>query len=44
MLTQTLVIATLHIIGKKINEEFTLEIQGNDTKFTITAIDKIPAE
>ena len=32
------------IIGKKVNEDFTLEIQGNDTKFTITAIDKIPAE
>jgi len=32
------------IIGKKINENFTLEIQGKDTKFTITAIEKIPAE
>ena len=32
------------IIGKKVNEDFTLEIQGNNTKFTIIAIDKIPAE
>jgi len=29
------------IIGKKINEYFTLEIRGQDTKFTITAIEKI---
>jgi len=27
--------------GKKINEYFTLEIDGKDTKFTITAIEKI---
>jgi|TARA_B110000116_G_scaffold232419_1_gene215818 transcription elongation factor GreA len=32
------------IIGKKINESFTLEIQGKDIKFTITAIEKISAE
>ena len=29
------------IIGKKIDEDFTLEIQGKETKFTITAIEKI---
>ena len=29
------------IIGKKINEHFTLEIRGKETKFTITAIEKI---
>jgi transcription elongation factor GreA len=32
------------IVGKKIDENFTLEIQGNETKFTITAIEKISAE
>ena len=32
------------IIGKKIDEDFTLEIQGKETKFTITAIEKISAE
>ena len=32
------------IIGKKINENFTLEIQGKDIKFTIIAIEKIPEE
>ena len=32
------------IVGKKINEDFTLEIRGKDTKFTITAIEKISAE
>ena len=32
------------IVGKKIGEDFTLEIQGKDTKFTITAIEKISAE
>ena len=32
------------IVGKKINEAFTLEIQGKETKFTITAIEKISAE
>jgi len=30
--------------GKKINENFTLEINGEDTKFTITAIEKITAD
>ena len=43
-------IATYHspfgraIVGKKIDEDFTLEIKGKETKFTITAIEKIPAE
>ena len=43
------IIATYHspfgkaIIGKKLNEDFTLEIEGKDTKFTITAIEKIPS-
>ena len=43
-------IATYHsgfgraILGKKIDENFTLEIQGKETKFTITAIEKIPAK
>ncbi len=32
------------IIGKKINEHFTLEIRGEETKFTIIAIEKISAE
>ena len=32
------------IIGKKINDHFTLEIRGEETKFTITAIEKISAE
>ena len=32
------------IIGKKINDHFTLEIGGKETKFTITAIEKISAE
>jgi len=32
------------IIGKKINEDFTLEIRGEETKFTITAIEKISAK
>ena len=32
------------IIGKKIGENFTLEIRGEDIKFTITAIEKISAE
>ena len=31
------------MIGKKINEYFILEINGKDTKFTITAIEKITA-
>ena len=29
------------IIGKKIDEDFMLEIKGKETKFTITAIEKI---
>jgi len=29
------------IIGKKINDDFTLEIRGKDTKFTITSIEKV---
>tara|TARA_B100000902_G_C27282405_1_gene902521 strand:- start:1131 stop:1613 length:483 start_codon:yes stop_codon:yes gene_type:complete len=29
------------IVGKKVNEDFTLEIRGKDTKFTIQAIEKI---
>ena len=32
------------MIGKKIGEDFTLEIKGADTKFTITAIEKISAK
>jgi len=32
------------IVGKKIDEDFTLEIQGKKTKFTITAIEKISAK
>ena len=32
------------IIGKKVDEDFTLEIQGEKIKFTITAIEKISAE
>ena len=32
------------IVGKKIDEDFTLEIRGKETKFTITAIEKISAE
>ena len=32
------------IIGKKIDEDFTLEIRGKETKFTITAIEKLSAE
>ncbi len=41
------IIATYHspfgkaIIGKKLNEDFTLEIEGKETRFTITAIGKI---
>jgi len=31
------------IVGKKIDEDFTLEIRGEETKFTITAIEKISA-
>jgi len=32
------------IVGKKIDEDFTLEIRGKETKFTITAIEKISAD
>ena len=32
------------IVGKKIDEDFILEIKGKETKFTITAIEKISAE
>ena len=32
------------IVGKKIDEDFTLEIRGKETKFTITAIENISAE
>ena len=32
------------IVGKKIDENFTLEIRGKETKFTITAIEKISSE
>jgi len=32
------------IVGKKINEDFTLEIKGKETKFTIIAIEKISAD
>ena len=32
------------IVGKKIDDYFTLEIRGKETKFTITAIEKISAE
>ena len=31
------------IIGKKVGDEFSLEIRGKETKFTITAIEKITA-
>jgi transcription elongation factor GreA len=32
------------VIGKKVNETFILEIQGNDIEFTVTHIEKIAAE
>jgi len=32
------------IVGKKIDEEFSLEVKGKEIKFTITAIEKISAE
>ena len=32
------------IVGKKIDEEFMLEIEGKQTKFTIIAIERIPAK
>jgi len=31
------------MVGKKVKEDFTLEIGDKETKFTITAIDKISA-
>lgn len=33
-----------NIIGKKVGDEFTLEIRHKETKFTITAIDRVSAE
>ena len=32
------------IVGKKIDEDFTLEMEGKETKFTIIAIERISAE
>lgn len=32
------------MIGKKVGEYFTLEIRGKDTKFSITAIEKVTAD
>ena len=32
------------MVGKKVDEYFTLEIEGKDTKFTITAIEKVPTK
>lgn len=32
------------IVGKKIGDDFTLEIKGKETKFTIEVIEKIAAE
>ena len=32
------------VVGKKINEDFTLDIQGKETKFKITTIEKISTE
>ena len=32
------------LIGKKVNEDFTLDIRGEEIKFTVTAIEKIPSE
>ncbi len=32
------------MIGKEVDEDFTLEIEGKETKFTITAIEKVSAE
>ena len=32
------------LIGKKVNEHFTLDIRGKEIKFTVTAIDKIVSE
>ena len=32
------------LIGKKVNEDFTLDIRGKEIKFTVTAIEKISSE
>ena len=32
------------IIGKEVDDEFNLEIRGEDIKFTITAIEKVPEQ
>ena len=32
------------VIGKKINEHFTLKIKGKKTKFTVTTIENIPSK
>lgn len=32
------------IVGKQVDDDFTLEIRGKDTKFTITAIEKVPVQ
>ena len=32
------------IIGKKVGESFTLDIRGEETKFTITSIEKLSKE
>ena len=32
------------LIGKKVNEDFTLDIRGKEIKFTVTAIEKIVSE
>ena len=32
------------IVGKKVNENFTLHVRGQDTKFTIISIEKISAK
>ena len=31
-----------NVIGKKVGDDFTLDIRGKETKFTITSIEKIP--
>ena len=30
------------ILGKKVNDTFTLDVRGSETKFTILSIDKVP--
>ena len=30
------------IVGKKLNDTFTLDVRGSETKFTILSIDKVP--